>query len=491
MLLMILLITASLVGGFALLGRLDEPDTSSSAPSLTPPSAVAPPPPVAPDAGSAAEPATTSGAEPETTAGAEPATAAGAEPATVGGEPETMSGAEPSPTGADAPGAEQAQSAALPGPAWIVSLLAAGVLLSGYAWRRLRQRSPAAALPEPPWRASITAAAVPLSARVASLDVTLTMADGGGTTVTSFPLRMRRADAFAGLDALRQPPAGTEVSRHYVRGAAPPRVWLTVDVATAWPCWEALLWSGEATDRSLRPAVVRRVPVDDAPVAGPLPAGTPWQVASVVAGHAGERHAAQTWAPLAQGGDLGHRVIAPERVRGGLPQPDVEVVYLVARPLETAQGLYLETATEDHLAVQESLESLKSDRGTLLDASQLTAAFPALRCCVLQPALRPSLDLTEASRELCAQLRIMAATLASDRTTVIVLPPLDADTTTHVLRLLGRRVIKARQTAQIDPHELVARLRTVIVAQGERVLVRDMAIELALQATVYAPDQEH
>ena len=87
-------------------------------------------------------------------------------------------------------------------------------------------------------------------------------------------------------------------------------------------------------------------------------------------------------------------------------------MHVTAQPVETPQGLFFEVVGGETLQVQESLESLSTDRGTLFDGAQLAQAFPDATCALLQPPRRPALDLTSAGREACACLRIIGASLA-------------------------------------------------------------------------------
>ena len=60
------------------------------------------------------------------------------------------------------------------------------------------------------------------------LDVAIALADDRGVHVTSVSMRIRRTDAFSGLDALRQPPAGTALSTPLPQSPPLECVWLDV-----------------------------------------------------------------------------------------------------------------------------------------------------------------------------------------------------------------------------------------------------------------------
>ena len=69
---------------------------------------------------------------------------------------------------------------------------------------------------------------------------------------------------------------------------------------------------------------------------------------------------------------------------------------------------------------------------------------------------------------------------------VVVLPPLDGELSSLVVRLLGRRLATLSDSGTLDPHEFLLRAREMVLGHAQRLLPRDAAIELALQVTVYA-----
>jgi len=400
--------------------------------------------------------------------------------------------APPSPSASDEPGPNAGGAIADASPSWVLPLGVMAMLAlfgaGGWLWLRRRAASPTAPLVAPPWTAQVSATGSDVAAgRLAALDVTVSIATGRGEQVTTAALRVRRTDAYSGLDALRQPPSGTALSVAFASSPVPERLWLEVALGTAWPCWEALLWSGVVDGTHLRPAVVRHVrssrPARQVSRDG---AAGPWPIATVAATAGDERQAAYAWEPSLRAGRVALTPVAAEAVRAGLPLPGIRLVHVTAQPVETPQGLFFEVAGGDRLQVQESLESLSSDRGTLFDASQLAHAFPEATCLLLQPPRRPALDLTPAGRETCACLRVVAAALAEQGVPlVIVMPPLDGELAAHIVRLLGRRILHLRGGA-LDPHEFTIRVREVVLGHAQRLLPRDAAIELALQVTVYA-----
>jgi hypothetical protein len=236
----------------------------------------------------------------------------------------------------------------------------------------------------------------------------------------------------------------------------------------------------------LHPAVVRRTRAARTPAVASLTAGAPWSVATVTASSSDERQALYSWEPAVRGGHVRLHAVPAELVRQGVSQPTVGLVHVVARPVETPQGLFFEVAGGDRAQVHGTLESLTSDRGTLFDASHLASAFPAAVFGVIQPPRRPSLDVTPASRETSAQLRIAGAALAEQGVPfVVVLPPLDGELGAELVRLLARRLAVARMGRALDAHEFTMRARAVVFSLAQRLLPRDPAIELALQVTVY------
>jgi hypothetical protein len=304
--------------------------------------------------------------------------------------------------------------------------------------------------------------------------------------VTVAPLRISKTDALSGLDALRQPPTGTALSTPLP--AKPPleRVWLDLALPTSWPCWEALLWSGVADQHLLRPTVVRMVHASRPARRATTPATMAWPIASVAATAGDDRQASYAWEPSLRAGRATLVSVPAHAVRGGVPHPGIRLVHVTAQPVETPQGLFFEVFGGETLQFQETLESLTTDRGTLFDGSQLAHAFPDMTCALLQPPRRPALDLTSAGREVCAQLRMIGASLAEEGVaTVIVLPPLDGELSAHLVRLLGRRIPYLRDGAELDPHEFASRAREIVFGHAQRLLARDAAIELALQVTVY------
>ncbi len=374
-------------------------------------------------------------------------------------------------------------------PSWAFGL-AIALLLGLLAWTVIWLRDDPDATVAPPivWTARVVeAGGSSAAARIAALDLSVSIHDDRGNAITTVPMRVRRTDAFAGLDALRQPPAGTALSAPLPRTPALKRTWLEVAVANAWPCWEALLWSGLLDRDRLYPSVVRRVPA--ARAARPLePAtGGVWSVATVSASSSDERQALYAWEPATRAGHVRTRPIAAEAVRAGMPEDGVQVAHVIALPVDTPQGLFFEVSSGDAAQYKETLESLAVDRGTLFDASRITHAFPDVACVLIQPPRRPSLDLTPAARETCAQLRVIGAALAEHGVSlVVVLPPLDGELGADLVRLLGRRLAGLRAGRTIDPHEFVTRAREITMAHAQRVLPRDAAIELALQIAVYA-----
>ncbi len=359
------------------------------------------------------------------------------------------------------------------------------------AWLLLRRRAVPTVPADPAvptWVARVTTVGGDASTgRVTALDVMVALIDDTGTQVTVAPLRVRRTDAFSGLDALRQPPNGTVLSAPLPTQPPLERVRLDLASPTVWPCWEALLWSGVVTGSRLWPTVVRTVHASRPSRVGSTPAGVPWPVATVAATAGDDRQASYAWEPALRAGRVSVSSVTAEGVREGVPMPGIRLVHVTAQPVETPHGLFFEVAGGENLQVQESLESLAVDRGTLFDASQISHAFPDMTCALLQPPRRPSLDLTPAGREACACLRIIAASLAEQGVPlVIVLPPLDGELSAHIVRLLGRRVPNLRDGATLDPHEFATRAREVVFGHALRLLARDASLELALQVTVYA-----
>ncbi|HTV03386.1 MAG TPA: hypothetical protein VMF13_22740 [Luteitalea sp.] len=373
-------------------------------------------------------------------------------------------------------------------PTWAF-LLAAVTLLGLLVWSVMRLQRVTQVTADVPvtWTTRVTQApGGTAAARVSSLDVSVTMHDDRGSLVATVPMRVRRTDAFSGLDALRQPPAGTALSAPLPRTPVLQRTWLDVTVSTAWPCWEALLWTGDLERDRLQPATVRRVAAPRTARMLEPGSGGAWGVATVSASASDERQALYAWEPALRAGHVRARSIAAEAVRAGTPEPGVHVAHIVARPVDTPQGLFFEVAGGEPTQVQESLESLSTDRGTLFDASALAHAFPAASCVLVQAPRRAVLDLTPATRETCAQLRVIGAALAEQGVSVVVvLPPLDGELGAELVRLLARRLSGLRAGRTIDPHEFVARAREIALGQAQRVLPRDAAIELALQVVVY------
>ncbi len=396
------------------------------------------------------------------------------------------------PAGSDVPGPNAGGAVAEGAPPLVVWLGMIAALASlgagGWLFLRLRTTPSRALLASPPWTAQVSATGSDVAGgRLAALDVTVSIATGRGEPVTTASLRVRRTDAYSGLDALRQPPSGTALAVAFASSPAPTRLWLEVALGTAWPCWEALLWSGVVDGTHLRPAVVRHVRSSrPARQVSPDGAARPWPVATVAATAGDERQAAYAWEPSLRAGRVTLTPVAAEAVRAGVPVQGIRLVHVTAQPVETPQGLFFEVAGGDRLQVQESLESMSSDRGTLFDASQLAHTFPDATCLLLQPPRRPALDLTPAGRETCACLRVVAAALAEQGVPlVIVMPPLDGELAAHIVRLLGRRILHLRGGA-LDPHEFTIRVREVVLGHAQRLLPRDAAIELALQVGVYA-----
>ena len=339
----------------------------------------------------------------------------------------------------------------------------------------------------PTWSLSVTpAGASSASTRLGALDVAVAIADEAGSPVTHFSMRVRRTDAYAGLDALRQPPAGTALCTPLAQSPPLQRVWLDVGLTTAWPCWEVLIWSGRIEQEHLHPAVVRRVrPARVAPATAWAP-GRAWTVGTIAPSPGDERQAMYAWEPAVRGGHVQLQGIASEQVRQGLSHPEVALVHVVARPIDTAHGLFFEMEGSQRSDVQGTLESLSVDRGTLLDASLLAHAFPAATAALIQSPRRPSLEVSPATRETSAHLRIIGAALAEHGVPlVVVLPPLDGELGAELVRLLGRRLAAARAGRLIDVHEFTTRSRQVVFTLAQRLLPRDASIELALQVVAY------
>lgn len=370
-------------------------------------------------------------------------------------------------------------------------LFAAIGLFGAGAWLLWRSRTTTDVGPRaiPSWLARVTATGTEIAgSRVGALDVSVALVDDKGMPVTVAPLRIRKTDAFSGLDALRQPPTGTALCTPLPTNPPLARVWLDLALPTSWPCWEALLWSGVATDNLLRPTVVRMVHASRPARQASTPATTPWPIASVAATAGDDRQASYAWESALRAGRSTLVSVPASAVRGGVPHPGIRLVHVTAQPVETPQGLFFEVFGGETMQFQETLESLTSDRGTLFDGSQLAHAFPDMTCALLQPPRRPALDLTSAGRETCAHLRMIGASLAEEGvSTVVVLPPLDGELSAHLVRLLGRRLPYLRDGADLDAHEFASRAREIVFGHAQRLLARDAAIELALQVTVYAP----
>jgi hypothetical protein len=388
----------------------------------------------------------------------------------------------------EGPGAETGASSSL---AVGFGLLAAVGLFAAGAWLLLRSRTTTDAGPGviPSWLARVTATGTEIAgSRVGALDVSVALVDDKGMPVTVAPLRIRKTDAFSGLDALRQPPTGTALSTPLPTNPPLARVWLDLALPTSWPCWEALLWSGVVTDNLLRPTVVRMVHASRPARQATTPPTVPWPIASVAATAGDDRQASYAWESALRAGRATLVSVPAHAVRGGVPHPGIRLVHVTAQPVETPQGLFFEAFGGETMQYQETLESLTSDRGTLFDGSQLAHAFPDMTCALLQPPRRPALDLTSAGRETCAHLRMIGAALAEEGvSTVIILPPLDGELSAHLVRLLGRRIPYLRDGADLDAHEFASRAREIVFGHAQRLLARDAAIELALQVTVYAP----
>jgi hypothetical protein len=233
--------------------------------------------------------------------------------------------------------------------------------------------------------------------------------------------------------------------------------------------------------------VVRRVPTArGVRQLAPTPDAV-WSVATVSASPSDERQALYSWEPATRAGHVRLRQVPAEDVRAGLPDSSVRVAHVMALPVDTPQGLFFEVSGGHAAQYKETLESLVVDRGTLFDASRITHAFPDVSCVLIQPPRRPTLDLTPAARETCAQLRVIGAALAEHGVAlVIVLPPLDGELGADLVRLLARRLAGLRAGRTIDPHEFVTRCRDITMTHAQRVLPRDAAIELALQIAVYS-----
>jgi hypothetical protein len=401
-------------------------------------------------------------------------------------EPGGRAGAQPPPpTEPEAGVAVSGSPSLLP----VLGALAVVMLAGVGAWLLSKRRATppvAAPIVEPPWTAQIVATGTDsASGRVAALDVSVAMTNDRNEAVATVPLRIRRTDAFSGLDALRQPPNGTALSAPFAV-KSPERVWLEVTLATAWPCWEALLWSGTIDGTHLRPAIVRHIRSSRQARQGAATTAA-WPIATVAATAGDERQAAYAWEPSLRAGRVALTPIHAETIREGLPHGGIRLVHVTAQPIETPQGLFFEVAGGETLVVKESLESLANNRGTLFDASQLAHTFPDATCMLLQPPRRPTLDLTPAGRETAASLRLIGAALAQHGVPlVIVMPPFDGELAAHVVRLLGRRVPRLRAGGSIDAHEFTIRAREVVFGHAQRLLPRDAAIEIALQVTVYA-----
>ena len=88
---------------------------------------------------------------------------------------------------------------------------------------------------------------------------------------------------------------------------------------------------------------------------------------AVSASASDERQALYAWEPALRAGHVRARPVSAEAVRAGTPEAGVQVAHVVARPVDTPQGLFFEVSGTDAQYVQESLESLSTDRGTLFD----------------------------------------------------------------------------------------------------------------------------
>ena len=408
---------------------------------------------------------------------------------------EPPDGVHPAPPIPDNPGADPPPviaDAMVPSSLPTLGVLAALLAVAGGVTWLVRRRASVPTIATAtrvagPWSVRIATAgtaSLTSSGHASALDTVVSVIDDAGSVVVSAPLRVRRTDTFSGLDAIRQPPAGTALSSAYA-DRSPTRAWLEVTLATAWPSWEVLLWSGALEGTHLRPAVVRHVH-PSRQLTGSTPVRDVVSVGTIAATAADQRQAAYAWEPAVRARRVTVAPVDAEHVREGVPLAGIRLVHVTARPVETPQGLFLEISGGESLTVMESLESLASDRGTLFDASQLAHAFPDVACVLLQPPRRPTLDLTPAGREPCAWLRVVGASLAEQGVPlVIVLPPMDGELAAHLVRLLGRRAPDLRPGAEFDAHEFTMRARELVIDYAQRLLSRDAAIELALQVVVY------
>lgn len=153
----------------------------------------------------------------------------------------------------------------------------------------------------------------------------------------------------------------------------------------------------------------------------------------------------------------------------------VDIVHIVATPIETASGLRLD------LSRTAKPQVTSSPRGELMQPSDVIAQFPDVAFCVLQATPEERAVRTEAQRQQAAGLRQFAAEIFSLGVPVVVtIPPLPSTVASAVLSELSKAVTSR-------PRRFVAALTDALGRAAERLAqAPDLSPECALDLCLYA-----
>lgn len=220
-----------------------------------------------------------------------------------------------------------------------------------------------------------------------------------------------------------------------------------LDQGLSAPCWEAMLAVGPHPDqastsplRIVRTVQNRRArPVKD------------WRdvrsAVSLVADIRQDDMATVGWQRLTGKRRYQHLILRSDQFGGSGDSPDeVDILHLVATPIETSSGPRLELGQST--GAQLTAPS-RSPRGQLLRAADVASRFPDLVFCVLQATPQEHSNRTDAERQQAASLRLVAEEVfCLGVTAVVTIPPLPAELGAMVLDTLSEAVAsRPRQPA--------------------------------------------
>jgi hypothetical protein len=250
------------------------------------------------------------------------------------------------------------------------------------------------------------------------------------------------------------------------------------------PCWEALLANGPAGEQAhvspLR--IVRTVQRRTARPTVSWPSIV--NVLSVVSDLHQDDMATQGWREPALAHRCSHRILRDSRIfETDFKADDVQVLHLVAAPVDTAAGHRLELGYR--AGAPEFERGFGRLSGRLLKPSDLLDLFPQMAVCVLQATPHEGINRTDADRRQAGLLRLMAEEIfCRGVMAVITIPPLPSPVATELLRTIADAIFSRPRR----PIAILADAVRRAVATTESRLGVDAASERVFDLCLYATE---